>query len=192
MTQSSRLASRMSLVTEDSSAIAKDGNMTDIEAPMELTKNQKVLAYVTQKHPRATITVLMKLCYLIDLISYKRHKKPLLEFTYRRYTYGPFDSKIYDEVKVLREHKLVSEGSEFTPSGNEFTYYIFNNDVDFDMSGIDSNDTEVINEVLQTVNGYGAKTLTEICYKTKPMLAFNATLGGTEHLNEKLDLSLVG
>ena len=47
-----------------------------------------------------------------------------------------------------------------------------------------------MDEVLDSVNGYGAKALTEIAYKTKPMQALGATLNGGEHLNEKLDMSL--
>jgi uncharacterized phage-associated protein len=178
-------------IIQRSCVIAKDVKMNDSERPMTLSKTQKIIAYISQKHPRASITVLMKLCYLIDLVNYKRHGEQMLEFTYLRYTYGPFDQKIYADVKDLLGQGLLTEGSEFTPTGDEFTYYIFNTDADLDMSGVDGNNTEVINEVLQTVNGYGAKVLTEICYKTKPMVAFNATLGGKEHLNEKLDLSLV-
>lgn len=52
-----------------------------------------------------------------------------------------------------------------------------------------SEELELIGGVLQELKGYGAKILTEIAYKTKPMVKIGATLGGKESFGVKLDLS---
>jgi hypothetical protein len=56
-------------------------------------------------------------------------------------------------------------------------------------SEIEKEEKDLIDEMMSELKGYGAKTLTDIAYKTKPMIKLGATLGGDENLFKKLDLS---
>lgn len=156
-----------------------------------LSKDEQLLAYISKYHPRATVTVFMKLCYLIDLISFQKKGVGISSFQYIRYKYGPFDKKIYDKLEKLRDDDLIVEDSFFTSGGEEVPYYSFNDETSLSLDKIKPEEKALIDEVLEMLKGYGAKTLTEICYKTKPMRALKATLGGTEGINKKLDLALV-
>lgn len=153
-------------------------------------KDLQILAYLAQKHPKASVTVLMKLCYLIDLVSFKRNKEQITGFEYKRYNFGPFDEDIYIRLKELTEKNIISQKQDYTQTGNEYIIYCFNEESDFSFDEISEPEIGIMNEVLDSVNGYGAKALTDIAYKTRPMQALGATLNGGEHLNEKLDLSL--
>ena len=154
-------------------------------------KTKDVLIYVSQKHPRASITAFMKICYLIDLISFKNIKRQITQFSYRRYNYGPFDDKIYSYIQGLLEEKIINSESEYTPNGQEYFVYSYNDSDENNPSlSLSEDEIKIADEVLNAVVGFGAKTLTEIAYKTKPMVALGATLGGRENLSEPLNLSL--
>lgn len=154
------------------------------------TKDLQILAYFAQKHPKASITVLMKLCYLADLISVKREKKQITSFEYRRYNFGPFDNNVYSCVEELTSRGIFQAETDYTPTGNEFVVYHFNSEEEFLFDEITEKERKIIDELLESVNGYGAKVLTEIAYKTEPLKSLGATINGGENLNAKLDLSL--
>ena len=142
---------------------------------------------MVKNHQKASITVLMKLSYLIDLVSIKRTGKPITYYNYIRYYYGPFDNTINGDIQKLMEEKVIEAKSDFVPSGEEYVVYNFNEDSDLPLE-FDEAELKIIDEVLENVKGYGARALTEIAYKTKPMLKIGATLGGNEHLYEVLDM----
>jgi uncharacterized phage-associated protein len=154
-----------------------------------LTKNQILLAYLTKYKEKASVTVLMKLAYLVDLVSIKKGSEKIFSFVYKRYTYGPFDESIYRELEALQLEGVVLPKSDFTATGEEYIYYSFNTESEIDCEDISETEKTIINEVLESVKGFGAKILTDIAYKTKPMQMLGATLGGNEHLNEQLDLA---
>ena len=54
---------------------------------------------------------------------------------------------------------------------------------------ITKKEINIIHEVLTTVRGLGAKALTEIAYKTKPMKAIGAEIGNKKGLGLPLDLN---
>ena len=153
-------------------------------------KDLQILAYFAQKHPKASITVLMKLCYLADLISVKRDKKQITSFEYRRYNFGPFDNNVYSCVEELTSKGILRAETDYTSTGNEFVVYHFNDEAGFSFNEVSEKEKGIIDELLASVNGYGAKVLTEIAYKTEPLKSLGATIDGGEHLNAKLDLSL--
>jgi uncharacterized phage-associated protein len=158
---------------------------------MDNLKTKQLLTYIAQKHTNATVTVLMKISYLIDLVSVKRFGKPISEFTYRRYTYGPFDQTIYSLLSELEGEEIIKGKSDYTFANEEYIVYAFNEDKkeEFKFDKLTEDDIKIADEVLEQLKGYGAKTLTEITYKTPPMKKLGVTLGGDEHLNEVLDLS---
>lgn len=154
---------------------------------MQLTKNQQLIAYLGEKHTRATITVLIKLAYFIDLVAMKKTGKQISNFSYVRYFYGPFDQKIYGDIEVLIENNIFGAELSYTSTGEEYAVYTSLGD-GVELLDITSNEKEIIDGVLESVNGYGAKTLTQMAYKTRPMVVLGATLGGKENMKSILDL----
>jgi uncharacterized phage-associated protein len=155
------------------------------------TKNLQLLGYLAKKHQGASVTVLIKLCYLADLVSIKNGGQKISTFNYVRYFYGPFDPEIYQNLETLLSDGTLISKPEYTAGGAETIVYKFNEERDLATSSLSPEEISVLDELLETVSGYGAKALTEVAYNTAPMKAFNATLGGQEHLNELLDLELV-
>lgn len=153
-------------------------------------KIKQFLAYITKNYVSATVTSLMKLAYLADLVSVTKKHGQISDFKYRRYKYGPFDARIYGYLTELAREKILKEEIEYTLSAEEYIKYKFNNEIeDFKFDKLSEKEIVTIDEILEGVKGYGAKMLTEITYKTKPMLALGATLGGDENLNTPLDLT---
>lgn len=132
----------------------------------------------------------MKLSYLVDLVSVKRAKKQVTSFEYRRFHYGPFDKDIYTYVEDLIENKLIIAESDYGLTGEEFSVFSINPNKEnlADFAKLDDKEKSIMDEVLKSVRGYGAKMLTEIAYRTKPMKSLKATIGGSEHLGRKLKL----
>lgn len=153
-------------------------------------KTIQLLGYLSKEHNNATVTVLMKLCYLIDLTSLKSGNGKITDFEYRRYNYGPFDDKIYKLLTLLTVQNILFTETEYTTSGNDCVVYKFNEKSNFNFDQLSEIDYTVINESINELRGLGAKILTKIAYQTKPMLKFGATLGGNEHFNEVLDLEV--
>ena len=156
-------------------------------APEEKTK--QLLVYITKGFESASVTMLMKLAYLIDLVAVGRTGEQVSGFRYRRYKYGPFDSRIYGYLTKLVGEGTLAEESEFCPPGEEFIKYKVgdpNSKSKFDK--LSPQEQKIADEVLKSMVGYGAKALSDITYKTKPMLALGATQGGTENLNAVLNL----
>jgi uncharacterized phage-associated protein len=65
-----------------------------------------------------------------------------------------------------------------------------NNKKEFSFDKLNTEEKEIINEVIEAFKGYGAKSLTKFTYKTKPMKKLGAKVGNNKGLNQKLDLSL--
>lgn len=132
----------------------------------------------------------MKLSYLADLINVKRNGKQISDFEYRRHFYGPFDKAVYSYVESLSEQKLISAESDYGSTGEEFSVYFINPEKETAVTFEKINETErnVMDELLNSVKGYGAKMLTEIAYKTKPLKSLKATIGGSEGLGKMLNL----
>lgn len=156
---------------------------------MILNKTQQLLAYLSSSHVNASITVLMKLAYLVDLVSYKKNTVQISDFTYIRFYYGPYDSKVNKYVEGLLQEGLLSASTEYTNSGNEYVVYRFNDDKEVSFDELTESEISLIDKVLEGLKGYGAKTLTDIAYKTAPLVKLGATQGGKENLGALLDLS---
>ena len=158
---------------------------------MANTKNSQLIAYIAKTHQAASVTVLMKLSYLIDLVAIKKLGQTISEFEYRRYNFGPFDNRIYKVIESLVTEKVLGQNSDYSSMGSEYIVYSFNGEnTEYSFEKLSAQETGLISDVVKSLRGYGAKTLTEIAYQTKPMLALGATLGGDENLNAKIDLTV--
>lgn len=151
-------------------------------------KTKQLLHFIISRHPNASITELMKLAYLIDLVSVKEGNKQISNFEYKRYYYGPFDDKIYQILENSLVNGKIKAETKYSYDGSEYVVYSVMNE-DFECDALTDRDREIARRVLEELKGYGAKTLTEIAYKTAPMKKIGATLGGNEGLNTVLNLS---
>lgn len=154
-------------------------------------KIKEILLRIIQDHGNPTITVIMKACYLIDFTATRRLGNKITNLDYVRYNYGPFTSTIYRHLE-----NLITDGSVKTESsyygGNEVVTYKLPDEVnELAHTALTSEEKVVVDEVLTAISGLGASILTQITYKTAPMVKLGATLGGDEHLGETLDLRAV-
>ena len=88
-----------------------------------MEKTKQLLAYLIQNHPSVSITGLMKLAYISDLVSIKKHNKQISDFDYVRYKHGPFDKRIYPLINDLVCEGIISEEPEYTSLGTEYVIY---------------------------------------------------------------------
>ncbi len=150
-------------------------------------KTKQLIFSLLKKNPECSITSLMKLAYLVDLISVERYKKQVSNFKYRRYYYGPFDSKIYLYIEDLINKKIIIPKSDYTiTTGKEFVVYSPSESSDYNSDKINSKELMIIDELLESVKGYGARALTEIAYRTKPMIALGAKTNNSKGIGLRL------
>jgi len=153
-------------------------------------KTEQFITYIASKHISPSLTSLMKLSYLVDLVSFKSMGKQISDFEYVRYHYGPYDSKINTCVDSLLKEGILQVREVFTQTAEGYSVYSVNPNAENTFDALSESEMQTIDSVLEGVKGYGAKTLTEMAYKTNPMKKLGATLGGNESLGMKLDLSL--
>lgn len=154
----------------------------------ENNKTKQLLLYLLDRNSAMSVTCLMKLCYLADLINIKENSNQISNFEYKRYYFGPFDQKIYLLIDELIHESKIKAQVKYATSGQEFMEYELQQDVELKENFLEKEEELVVSKLLDNVKGYGARILTEIAYKTKPMKELGATLGGDENLNKKLNL----
>ena len=155
---------------------------------MSRSKTLQVLSYIVKNHPNVSITSLMKLSYIVDLVAIKKGKNKISDFQYIRYNYGPFDKKIYKYLEVLEKDNILVEGANISSTGDQFVTFGINKKKNIPFDKISNDEKAVIDEVLESLEGYGTKALTELTYRTKPMEKIGATLENKKGLNQVLDL----
>lgn len=155
----------------------------------DYSKAEKLVQYIIGGFENASITTLIKACYLIDHVHVKRFGRQITDFKYIRFYYGPFDRRIYNVVEKLLEDNKISAKHEYSVSGTESMRYFLNDSSQADLNDFDEDEVQSIQDIQEKVSGLGAKVLTEIAYKTKPMTSIGATLGGSESLGQILDLT---
>ena|GEM_PF-686523 len=151
-------------------------------------KTKQLIAYLIDKHAVATVTSIVKLCYLSDLVYYQTNKEQISDLQYIRWHYGPYDAKISQYLFELVNEGVVDSEVAFTNDGNEYFRY-FLKDKEYDYSLLSAKELDAINSLLNSLVGYGAKGLIQVAYKTKPMSAIKATIGGKEGMGLVLDLA---
>lgn len=153
-------------------------------------KTKQLLAYIAKESGHTTITSIMKLSYLIDLFSINKNKKQISNFQYKRYLYGPFDKGIYIYMNEFISDKIIKEKPSFTPGGDEYIIYEFvghDREIKYDL--LSKGELSLIDSVLTELQGLGARSLSEITYKTKPMKQLGATINNRKGINKTIDLN---
>ena len=129
-----------------------------------------MLIKILEKTPR-DITSLMKLSYLIDLSAIRKLGKKISDFRYIRYNYGPFDAAIYTDLDKLIKDKIICTQSEYTQYGETIIYKLNQERIDdIKIDALNEDEIRLIEDIINSLEGYGAKLLTDIAYKTKPMV----------------------
>ncbi len=153
-------------------------------------KTKQFILYFIKENPKSSITSLMKLFYLSDLIANKRVGRQISDFEYKRWHFGPFDKNIYRYIESFMKDGIVKSESDYGVTGEEFNVFFVNNkekEINFDK--LKEEEIEIIDELIETMKGYGAKILTDIAYKTEPMKKIGAKLGNEKGMGEILDLT---
>lgn len=154
------------------------------------TKTKQTLTYIIQNYPDVSITSLMKLSYIVDLVSIKKNRNQISGFEYKRYKYGPFNDKIYQYLTELKIEGFIIEDVAYTQTGDEYIIYKPNERKELSFDKLKDEERIIIDEVIEALKGYGAKALVEFTYRTNPMKKLGAKIGNNKGLNQKLDLSL--
>lgn len=152
-------------------------------------KTRELLAYLAKNRPNASVTVLMKLAYFVDLISTKERGQQVTSFEYVRYNFGPFTPAIYPTIEELVKDNILSGEARYARDGNEYTVYTYTAE-EAEIAELTPEEMGVADRVIDTLSGYGVRMLSEAAYKTKPMRKLKATIGGTEGIGEKLQLDV--
>ena len=153
------------------------------------SKTHQLLIYIVKNYTTdVSATGLMKLSYIVDLVSIGKGQPQISTFDYIRYNYGPFSKNIYEYVNDLVKTGVLQEESQMGAMGDEFIVYRFNKRFKPSFENLAIVEKQVIDEVLTSLKGYGAKALTELAYRTKPMQKIGAAIGNKKGLNEPLDL----
>jgi hypothetical protein len=91
----------------------------------------------------------------------------------------------------LVRDKVLKERPSFTPGGDEYIIYEFSgNDDNPKFNLLESNEIELIDNVLIELQGLGAKALTKIAYATEPMKKLGATMNNSKGLNKVINFDV--
>ncbi len=151
-------------------------------------KTKELLHYILEERRGATITEIIKICYLIDLVAKKNIGNQITGLKYYRYSFGPFDKKIYPCLEEMVSDKIIEQNIKYK-TGGELVIYTTKEKFPGPHE-INTEEMAIIDTLLETLADFGPKALTEMTYNTSPMLKLKATLGGKEGWMESLDLSV--
>jgi hypothetical protein len=153
-------------------------------------KNLSTITYIIAKRGGATVTELMKLCYLADLVAVRNGNQRFTDFNYVRWYYGPFDKDIYTCLNDLATRDVIESCIEYTAKGTEAeTYKQKGADLKEDM-GLSEEEQRMLDALLGEVSSFGAAGLTEIAYNTDPMKALGVKIGDNKDIGKAIDLSI--
>ena len=153
------------------------------------SKTKELIKYLIYNMNLPTITSITKMLYLIDLAAVSSAGKKITNLNFIRYYYGPYDSSIKNILDEMILKHETDVDVKFLPNGEPYLVYRSPKGVAECLYNGDNEN--IVNDLVNDLGHLSPKSLTEIAYKTKPMMKLNATLGGNEHLNETLDLSEV-
>jgi uncharacterized phage-associated protein len=154
-------------------------------------KTIQLLNYIIKNNPGVSITGLMKFSYIVDLVAVNKGHNKISDFNYIRYNYGPFDKKIYSYLEKLITNGTIHETATMASTGDEFVTFKLNKKTKLRFERLTETEQNIIDEVLESLKGYGAKALTDLTYRTKPMKKIGAKIDNTKGLGQSLDLNTI-
>lgn len=134
------------------------------------SKLEKVIIYIISKLPNdVTRTKLVKLLYLIDLISLKRNKTSITNLIYVSYHYGPYSPKIKEALDILNNFEI-QEDLNTSVDGNIFYLYSLGTNSrlkDAPEKLLKSEEKAIVDDVLENYGHKSLKSLLDVVYETK-------------------------
>lgn len=156
-------------------------------------KTRLFILYLIDKMAVPTKTGIIKMCYLCDIATVKSNLEKITDFQYVRYYYGPYDKRIEDYLDDLIKSGFVKSKLEYGSGGGEYAKFSLSEagekEIEDRQDVFSAEEKRITDSILDSLGSLNAKMLTQIAYRTNPMVAFGATLGGSEHFNEVLNLS---
>lgn len=152
-------------------------------------RNLSTITYIIAKRGGATVTELMKLCYLADLVAVRNEKPKFTDFNYVRWYYGPFDKNIYTCLNDLANRDVIESCIEYTAKGTEAETYK-QKGVGLEGTELSQEEQKMLDALLGEVSSFGAAGLTEIAYNTDPMKALGVKIGDNKDIGKEINLTI--
>lgn len=150
------------------------------------TKLQAAAHYIVSRLGSVTRTKLVKLIYLSDYFFYNEFGRQLTEADYRRQERGPLPVRFDKSIEELRGHEL--EIAEKPMFDGRMLLHRPGNRPRFKPE-LEPTEGRVVDYVLSSYGYLPGKLVTEIAYKTRPMvrlLSLEARQGGKKLLGQKI------
>ena len=152
-------------------------------------RTKSIIKYLVFSMNLPTITSITKMLYLIDLASVSSTGNKTTNLKFIRYYYGPYDKDIKTMLDSLTASNDIEADVRYLSNGEPFIAY--KSPSSATECDYDGENSQIVQDLVNSLGNLSPKTLTELAYRTKPMTKLGATLGGNERLNEVLDLSEV-
>jgi transcriptional regulator with XRE-family HTH domain len=146
-----------------------EGNPVRINIPEKnIQKFEQVLLYILERvgaRPNVGKTVIYKLLYFIDFDYYEKFEKQLLGLTYFKNHYGPAPREFSTVIeKLIQENKIIPVSSSFFSRDQKK----FLPRISPDLSVLNGQELDMINEVLDKYADRSATELSEMTHRDVP------------------------
>lgn len=161
-------------IEEDKNTIEDSKNEIRISVPQQKKdKFKQILLYILKKvggKPNIGMTALYKLLYFIDFDYYEKYEDQLMGLVYLKNHHGPtpllFENLIEDLIKEGQIEKLKSKFYEYPQ-----TKYLINPTIEPDLSILNGQEQEHIDNELERLSNMTASELTELSHKDVPWIS---------------------
>lgn len=128
---------------------------------LNIEKLKNVLAYITKEMKEIKKTVLMKILWYIDSLSYKYTNQAVTGLVYTHMQFGALPI-CNDEILKLQSIKF-----EKIYNDEGFMEFKITNNPEFKITGLTRKEKEIIDKVLLKFKNYGSKEISEYMHKEK-------------------------
>jgi len=136
-------------------------------ATRNIEKISEIIAYIISLMGGKAYskTQIVKLLYLIDVVSSRRTKRPLTGISYRSYYYGPYSNDIEDALRMLLEQGYMMGDKRITGDGKPYYVYTLNAIPHFNQ--LNASERSLISECVKPLLKLSLDQLLDMAYKTK-------------------------
>lgn len=139
-----------------------------MDKPQRVGRNAQILKYLTERSQRVGATKLVKLAYLADIVCRKYLGRPVTEFEWILYDYGPFDFAFYGARDELISVGAAEEQRTSYPKADyeERTLVDLGLPVQYELS---ETDVRILDYVIDLYGDLPLQGILEKAYETRPM-----------------------
>lgn len=131
-----------------------------------VTRNEQAVKFIIERASgRIGRTHLQKLLYLADIEARKHLGRPITDFEWVWWSYGPFDQTVYTVVWWLRRQGEIAESSDAEEDG--YIYESLKASEQPDLSGAER---QILDELVNRFINLPAWRIREASYRTEPMV----------------------